>query len=96
MASIILNMVNENIKENINCNQFGRMGGASTTDALVEMIHRWSEATDKLDLYVRVALLDFIVMLSTLSTIIHKATCHIKTVRLTTVYSKMYCKFPVE
>ena len=52
-------MVNENIKENINCNQFGRMGGASTTDALVEMIHRWSEATDKLGHYVRVALLDF-------------------------------------
>ena len=35
------------------------MGGASTTDILVEMIHRWSEATDKLDHYVRVALLDF-------------------------------------
>ena len=35
------------------------MGGASTTDALLEMIHRWSEATDKLDHYVRVALLDF-------------------------------------
>ena len=33
--------------------------GDSTTDALVEMIHRWSEATDKLDHYVRVALLDF-------------------------------------
>ena len=32
-------------------------GGASTTDALVEIIHIWSEATDKLDHYV--ALLDF-------------------------------------
>ena len=52
-------MVNENIEENIYCNEFGGMGGASTTDALVEMIHRWSEATDKLDHYVRVALLDF-------------------------------------
>ena len=52
-------MVNEKIEEYINCNQFGGMGGASTTDALVEMIHRWSEATDKLDHYVRVALLDF-------------------------------------
>ena len=52
-------MVNEKIEEHINCNQFGGMGGASTTDALVEMIHRWSEATDKLDHYVRVALLDF-------------------------------------
>ena len=54
-----MNMVNENIEENINCNQFGGMGGASSTDALVEMIHRWSEATDKLDHYVRVPLLDF-------------------------------------
>ena len=56
LESIILNMVNENIEED---NQFGGMGGASTTDALFEMIHRWSEATDKLDHYVRVALLDF-------------------------------------
>ena len=45
------------IEENIN--QFGGMEGASTMDALVEMIHRWSEATDKLYHYVRVALLDF-------------------------------------
>ena len=52
-------MVNEKMEENINFNQFGGMGAASTTDALVEMIHRWSEATDKLDHYVRVALLDF-------------------------------------
>ena len=52
-------MVKENIDETIKRNQFGGMGGASTTDALVEMIHRWSEATDKLDHYVRVALLDF-------------------------------------
>ena len=52
LESIILNMVNETIEENINRNQFGGMGGASTTDALVEMIHRWPEATDKLDHYV--------------------------------------------
>ena len=36
-----------------------RIEWLTTTDALVEMIHRWSEATDKLDNYVRVALLDF-------------------------------------
>ena len=59
LESIILNMVNEKSKENINCNQFGGMGGASTTDSLVGMIHRCSEATDKLDHYVRVALLDY-------------------------------------
>ena len=52
-------MVNDQIEENINSNQFGGMGVASTTDALVEMIHIWSEATDKLYHYVRVALLDF-------------------------------------
>ena len=52
-------MMNEKNEENINRNQFGGMGGASQTDALVEMFHRWSEATDKLDHYVRVALLDF-------------------------------------
>ena len=51
-------MVNDNIEENINCNQLGGMGGASTTDAIVEIIHRWSDANDKLDHYVRVALLD--------------------------------------
>ena len=59
MESIILNTLNDTIEENINSNQFGGMGGASTTDALVEMIHIWSEATDNLDHYVRVALLDF-------------------------------------
>ena len=52
-------MVNDNIEENINSNQFGGMGVASTTDALVEMIHIWSEATDKLYNYVTVALFDF-------------------------------------
>ena len=52
-------MVNEKIEENIKRNQFGGIEGASTTDALVEMIHKWSEATDKLDHYVRVALQDF-------------------------------------
>ena len=46
-------------EENINRNQFGGMGGALKTDALAEMIHRWSEATDKLDHYIRVALLYF-------------------------------------
>ena len=51
--------MNETFEENIKRNQFGGVGGASTTDALVEMIHRWSEATDKLDHYATVAILDF-------------------------------------
>ena len=52
-------MVNDEIEENINSKQFDGMGGASTTDALVEMNHIWSKETDKLDHYVKVALLDF-------------------------------------
>ena len=52
-------MVNDKIEENMNSNQFGGMGGTSTTDALVEIINICSEATDKVDHYVRVALLDF-------------------------------------
>ena len=52
-------MVNEKIEENINCNQVGGTEGASTANALVEMIYMWSEATDKVDHYVRVALVDF-------------------------------------
>ena len=39
LESIILNMVNDKIEENINFNQFGGMGVASTKDALVEMIN---------------------------------------------------------
>ena len=39
--------------------QFGGVRGISTTDALVGMMHRWYEAADKLNNYVRVVLLDF-------------------------------------
>ena len=33
--------------------------GTSTTNALVEMIHHWCEATDRCGTYVRIVLLDF-------------------------------------
>ena len=39
--------------------QFGGIAGTSTTDALVEMTHRWYAATDILNTYVRVVMLDF-------------------------------------
>ncbi len=39
--------------------QFGGIAGTSTTDALVAMTHRWYEATDKLNTYVRVVMLHF-------------------------------------
>ena len=38
--------------------QFGGIGRMSTNDVLVEMVHIWYEATDKLDTYVRVVMLD--------------------------------------
>ena len=44
------------LRKTLTATNFGGMGMGG---ALVEMIHRWSEATDKLDHYVRVALLDF-------------------------------------
>ena len=37
----------------------GGIAGTSTTDALVEISHRWFEATDKLNTYVRVVMLEF-------------------------------------
>ena len=47
------------VGERIDDNQFGGVGGTSTTDALVEMTHKWYEATYVLNNYVRAVLLDF-------------------------------------
>ena len=57
--SIVLGWVDDIVGERIDDNQFGGVGGTSTTDALVEMTHKWYEATDVLNNYVRVVLLDF-------------------------------------
>ena len=57
--SIVLGWVDDIVGERIDDNQFGGVGGTSTTDALVEMTHKWYEATDLLNNYVRVVLLDF-------------------------------------
>ena len=57
--SIVLAWVDDIVGERIDDNQFGGVGGTSTTDALVEMTHKWYEATDVLNNYVRVVLLDF-------------------------------------
>ena len=43
----------------IDSKQFGGIDGTSTTDALVAMTHIWYEATDILNTYVRVVMLDF-------------------------------------
>ena len=57
--SIVLGWVDDIVGDRIDDNQFGGVGGTSTTDALVEMTHKWYEATDVLNYYVRVVLLDF-------------------------------------
>lgn len=57
--SIIMKWVDDTIEGEIDAKQFGGISGTSTTDVLVEMIHTWYEATDKLDSYVRVVMLDF-------------------------------------
>ena len=50
----------DHILENkIDDKQCGGGAGTSTTDALVEMIHHWCEATDRCGTYVRIVLLDF-------------------------------------
>ena len=44
---------------NVDPKQFGGLGSTSTTDALVEMTHKWYEASDTRNTYVRIVLLDF-------------------------------------
>ena len=56
---IVMGWVDDIVGAVIDDKQFGGVGGTSTTDALVEMTHKWHEATDVLNNYVRVVLLDF-------------------------------------
>ena len=57
--SIVMEWVDNTIVSNVDPKQFGGLAGTSTTDALVEMTHMWYEATDTLNTYVRIVLLDF-------------------------------------
>ena len=57
--SIIMKYVDDIACHIIDSKQFGGIADTSTTDALVEMTHRWYEVTDKLNTYVRVVMLDF-------------------------------------
>ena len=51
--------VDDTIVSNVDPKQFDGLAGTSTTDALVEMTHKWYEATDTRNTYVRIILLDF-------------------------------------
>ena len=57
--SIVMEWVDDTIMSNIDPKQFGGLAGKSTTDALVEMTHKWYEATDTRNTYARIVLLDF-------------------------------------
>ena len=57
--SIVVKWVDDSLLSEIDEKQFGGKTGTSTTDALVEMANMWYAATDKLDVFVRVILLDF-------------------------------------
>ena len=47
--SIIMKRVGETIEGGIDTKQFGGISGTSTTDVLVELVHMWYKATDKLN-----------------------------------------------
>ena len=51
--------IDEKMDGKIYNKQFGGISGTSTTDVLLEMVNKWYEATDNLDSYVRVVMLDF-------------------------------------
>ena len=57
--SIVMECVDDTIVSHVDPKQFGGLAGTSTTDALVEMTHKWYEATDTRNTYVRIVLLDF-------------------------------------
>ena len=57
--SIIMKWVDETIEGEIDAKQFGGISGTSTTDVLAELVHVWYKATDKLNSYVRVVMLDY-------------------------------------
>ncbi|KAK2184427.1 hypothetical protein NP493_266g01005 [Ridgeia piscesae] len=57
--SIIMKWVDETLEGEIDAKQFGGISGTSTTDVLVDLVQMWYKATDKLNSYVRVVMLDF-------------------------------------
>ena len=57
--SIIMKWVDETFEGEIDAKQFGGISGTYTTDVLVELVYIWYKATDKLNSYVRVVMLDF-------------------------------------
>ena len=57
--SLVLKWVDYYVKPQIDDKQYGGMAGTCTTDALVEMLHKWYESTDVTGNFVRVLFLDY-------------------------------------
>ena len=57
--SLVLKWVDDTVMPQLDERQFGEIASTGTTDALVEMIHKWSAATDKPDTFVRVLFIDY-------------------------------------
>ena len=56
--SLVLRWVDAIITDKIDPKQFGCMRGTGTTDALTELMHKWFQATDKPETFIRILLLD--------------------------------------
>ena len=54
---IVMKWVDHILEDKIDDKQFGGGMNTSTTDALVEMVHHWCEATDRCGTYVRIVCL---------------------------------------
>ena len=57
--SMVLKWVDHVIRPKLEPRQFGSISRTCTTDALVEMVHQWYEATDTRQTCVRILLLDY-------------------------------------
>ena len=57
--SLVLRWVDAIITDKIDPKQFGCMKGTGTTDALIELMHKWFQATDKPETFIRILLLDY-------------------------------------
>ncbi len=59
LESILVKRINKGLEGKVDERQFGSIAGCSTTDALVELTHKWFEATDTAGTYVRIVLVDY-------------------------------------
>ena len=59
MEGFVCKWIWDSIADKVNPDQYGCMKNTGTVHALINLVHHWSKATDKLRSFVRVLLLDF-------------------------------------